>query len=108
MPIGLRVRLAKDLSQIQPFPGYQPLIMHISLTGRNPDHPHYFINSEEVPLSRLHDALEDKLRYRPDKVVFIQADPDAEYQWVISAIDAAKGARATAVLATSAARRSTP
>jgi len=105
-PIGFIVHSIKDISQVQPFPGIPSLIVRVDPDFRHADHPHYFIHSEEIPLSRLHDALEEKLRYRPDKVIFIQADPDVEYQSVISAVDAAKGAGATVVLATSAERRS--
>lgn len=84
------------------------MIVYVDPDFRHGGHPHYFIHSEEIPLARLHDALEEKLRYRPDKVVFIQADPDVEYQSVISAVDAAKSASATVVLVTSAERRSLP
>jgi len=65
------------------------------------DSVHYFVNSKEVMLAGLPGALEELLRYRPDKVVFIQADHQTDYQSVISAIDAVKGARASAVLVTS-------
>ena len=105
---GLTVRSIKDISQIQPFPGYPPLILRIGLADRYPNHPHYFITAEETSPAKLHDVLKDKLRYRPDKVLFIQADPNVEYQSVISAVDAAKGAGAAVVLVTSAERRSTP
>jgi len=107
-PIGFTVHSIKDISQVQPFPGFPSLIVRVGLDLRHARHPHYFINAEEISLSRLRDLLKDKLRYRPDKVAFIQADPDVEYQWVISAVDTAKSTGSAVVLVTSAERRPTP
>ena len=105
--IGFKVTSIKDISSIQPFPGYAPLIVHIDFVSHDEveGSPHYFLNSEEVELATLPGRLEEALRYRPDKVVFIEAGHDTDYQSVISAIDAVKGSGAAAVLVTSAPER---
>ena len=105
--IGFKVTSIKDISSIQPFPGYAPLIVHIDFVSHNEveGSPHYFLNSEEVELATLPGRLEEALRYRPDKVVFIEAGHDTDYQSVISAIDAVKGSGAAAVLVTAPPKR---
>ena len=45
----------------------------------------YLINTQQVPLS----GLEQR---RPEKILFVKAEPEILYQDVISAMDAARGA----------------
>ena len=43
-------------------------------------------------MKRLGTRLEEIFKTRAERVVFVKADPDLEYQSVAKAIDAAKGA----------------
>ena len=55
----------------------------------------YTINTQPVAPDRLQARLEDIYRDRPDKVLFVKAEPDVIYQDVIGALDAARGAGIT-------------
>lgn len=50
------------------------------------------INQEDTDMKRLGTRLEEIFKTRAERVVFVKADPDLEYQSVAKAIDAAKGA----------------
>ena len=50
------------------------------------------INQEDTDMKRLGSRLEEIFKTRAERVVFVKADPDLEYQSVAKAIDAAKGA----------------
>ncbi len=48
------------------------------------------INKDE---ERLGERLQDVFKTRAERVVFVKADPDLEFQYVAKAIDIAKGAQ---------------
>jgi biopolymer transport protein TolR len=50
------------------------------------------LNTEVTDESRLGKRLEDIFKTRAERVVFVDGDPDLEYQVVARAIDIAKGA----------------
>jgi biopolymer transport protein TolR len=50
------------------------------------------INQDPVEESRLGQRLEEIFKTRAERVVFVKADPDLEFQRVARAIDIAKGA----------------
>ncbi len=50
------------------------------------------LNQEHVAEDRLEERLLDIFKTRGDRVVFIKADPDLDFQYVASAIDHAHGA----------------
>jgi biopolymer transport protein ExbD len=50
------------------------------------------INTEPTEESKLGPRLEEIFKTRAERVVFVKADPDLEFQYVARAIDAAKGA----------------
>ena len=50
------------------------------------------INTKAVAVEQLASRLTEIYRDRPDKVLFVKADPDVEYQTVIGALDAARAA----------------
>ena len=50
------------------------------------------INQEDTDMKRLGTRLEAIFKTRAERVVFVKADPDLEYQSVAKAIDATKGA----------------
>ncbi|MGQ0814893.1 MAG: ExbD/TolR family protein [Gemmatimonadota bacterium] len=52
----------------------------------------YKINTLPVAKAQLASRLKEIYRNRPQKVIFVKADPDVIYQDVIAAMDAARGA----------------
>ena len=50
------------------------------------------INTVAVPRASLEQKLIEIYRNRPQKIIFVKADPDVVYQDVIAAMDAARGA----------------
>src|ERR1035437_723617 len=50
------------------------------------------INTEPTEENKLGPRLEEIFKTRAERVVFVKADPDLEFQYVARAIDAAKGA----------------
>jgi biopolymer transport protein ExbD len=50
------------------------------------------LNAEPIDMIRLGPRLEDVFKTRAERVVFVKADPDLEFQTVAQAIDIAKGA----------------
>jgi biopolymer transport protein TolR len=53
---------------------------------------HYQINSEDTDENNMGKRLEEIFKTRAERVVFVKADPQLEYQWVAKAIDIAHGA----------------
>jgi biopolymer transport protein TolR len=51
------------------------------------------LNNEAIDEARLGSRLEEVFRTRAERVVFVKADPDLEFQVVARAIDIAKGAQ---------------
>ena len=51
------------------------------------------LNNEQIDEARLGPRLEEVFRTRAERVVFVKADPDLEFQVVARAIDIAKGAQ---------------
>lgn len=52
----------------------------------------YEINREPVPNDRLDARLREIYDPRPDKIMFVKADPTVKYQDVINAMDISRGA----------------
>jgi biopolymer transport protein TolR len=50
------------------------------------------LNTEPMDMNRLGARLEEVFKTRAERVVFVKADPDLEFQTVAQAIDIAKGA----------------
>jgi biopolymer transport protein TolR len=50
------------------------------------------LNTESITEDRLGPRLEEVFKTRAERVVFVKADPDLEFQTVARAIDIAKGA----------------
>jgi len=51
------------------------------------------LNTEPISEDRLGDRLLEVFKTRAERVVFVKADPDLEFQYVAKAIDIAKGAQ---------------
>jgi biopolymer transport protein TolR len=91
------------IPQPDPHPRIQPpdpkprtLIVQVLENPGDP-HPQLKINQEDVVWPALHDRLYDILKLRAEKVVFILADKDVEFEVVAQVIDAAHQAGADKV-----------
>ncbi len=51
------------------------------------------LNTEPISEERLGERLLDVFKTRAERVLFVKADPDLEFQYVAKAIDIAKGAQ---------------
>ena len=51
------------------------------------------LNQEDITEDRLADRLMEVFKTRAERVCFVKADPDLEFQFVAKAIDIAKGAQ---------------
>ena len=51
------------------------------------------LNNEDTDAKRLGQRLEEIFKTRAERIVFVKADPDLEFQNVAEAIDIAKGAQ---------------
>lgn len=51
------------------------------------------LNTEPIAEDRLGERLLEVFKTRAERVVFVKADPDLEFQYVAKAIDIAKGAQ---------------
>jgi biopolymer transport protein TolR len=51
------------------------------------------LNSEDTDEKRLGQRLEEIFKTRAERIVFVKADPDLEFESVATAIDIAKGAQ---------------
>ena len=51
------------------------------------------LNNEDTDDKRLGQRLEDIFKTRAERIVFVKADPDLEFETVANAIDIAKGAQ---------------
>ena len=51
------------------------------------------LNNEDTDEKRLGQRLEDIFKTRAERIVFVKADPDLEFETVANAIDIAKGAQ---------------
>jgi biopolymer transport protein ExbD len=80
------VQLPKDDPQKTSEPPTAQIILQIEPGGV------YKINTVAVAEAQLANKLNEIYRNRPQKVIFVKADPNVVYQDVIAAMDAARGA----------------
>lgn len=80
------VQLPKEDQQQQATPPTAQIILQIEPGGV------YKINTLQVPRSQLGVKLAEIYHDRPQKVIFVKADPNVVYQDVIEAMDVARGA----------------
>jgi biopolymer transport protein ExbD len=61
--------------------------------GKTPDHPEIKINDELVSWAELHQRLVDIFAIRVERIAFIKADDDIDFEQVANVIDTAHNAR---------------
>lgn len=79
------IQLPVDTNDPGP-PNPNNIIMEIDANGA------ISINTQQVQASALEARLKEIYDPRPDKIIFVKADPRVKYQQVIAAIDAARAA----------------
>ena len=84
------IQLPVDTNDPGP-PNPNNIIMEIDANGA------ISINTQQVQASALEARLKEIYDPRPDKIIFVKADPRVKYQQVIAAIDAARSAGVTVV-----------
>lgn len=80
------VQLPKEEKNPQSAPPTAQIILQMSRGGV------FKINTVPVAKQQLESRLTEIYKNRPQKVIFLKADPDVVYQDVIAAMDAARGA----------------
>ena len=80
------IQLPKEDSNQQQAQPTTNIVMQIEAGGV------YKINTLQVTQAQLQSKLNEIYANRPQKVIFVKADPDVVYQDVIAAMDAARGA----------------
>lgn len=61
--------------------------------GKTPDHPDIKINDETVAWSDLHQRLVDIFAIRVERIAFVKADDDIDFEQVANVIDVAHSAK---------------
>ncbi len=86
------MRKAIDVQLPDPNPQVQPanaksdqIVLEVNPGGK------YFINSQEVTKADLGTKFHAIYDNRPDKVLFVKGNPDAQYGDIINAMDIARG-----------------
>ena len=72
----------------QPAPPEQTIVIQVRTYGESKS-PQIKINQDEVAWGRLKDTLESIYKWRAEKVAFVTADKDIDFQYVASVIDIA-------------------
>ena len=80
------VQLPKEEKSETPAQNLAQIILQVDAAGN------YKINTVAVPKAGLQQKLTEIYANRPQKIIFVKADPDVVYQDVIAAMDAARGA----------------
>lgn len=80
------VQLPKDDPNQQAAPPTAQIILQIEQGGV------YKINTLQVPKNQLQAKLTEIYANRPQKVIFVKANPEVKYQDVVDAMDSARGA----------------
>ncbi|HXZ27522.1 MAG TPA: biopolymer transporter ExbD [Terriglobales bacterium] len=86
-PRGEDAQIPQPDPHPQPEPPERVRTLVVQLLPGAGDHPRVAINRQEVPWDDLHDRLFDILKRRAEKVVFVMADKDVEFEPVAQVID---------------------
>lgn len=93
---GIRVHLARAVPSLL-LAG--PVVVRIGFSGRGVQ-PNLHLNSKLVSWENLDNALKESLELRPDWVVYVDADPEVDWQCVTDVMDIIRNAHAQVVLVT--------
>ena len=87
---GLEAQIPEEAKKTDhAIPGPDRTIVIQVRDGKSADHPEVKINDESVAWERLHDRLLEIYSIRVEKVAFVKADDDIQFQRVADVIDTA-------------------
>jgi len=93
MPKGLDVEIPQDPNRTDhSIPRPEGTIIIQVREGKSPEHPDVKINDETVAWSDLHQRLFDIFTIRVERVAFVTADDDIDFERVADVIDTAHSA----------------
>jgi hypothetical protein len=102
IPVGLRIHLVRPGISARRNPGIQPLLVRVESGGRS-WRASLYVDSRPVSWEDFGGVLQKELNQRPpDWPVYLQGDPDMDWQWAVRAMDTIRGLHAEVVLLTSA------
>jgi biopolymer transport protein ExbD len=86
-------------------PGYQPVsepvVLQLKMNpGKFAGRPRLFLRSGPVAWIELREALEEELKSRPDRVVYLEGDPEMVFDDAVKAMDVIRNLRAEVVMLT--------
>jgi biopolymer transport protein TolR len=87
-PRGLEALVPQPSSSTPCDEAINPRTVVVSIDANH----NFAVNSEAIEVSRLASRLEEIFKTRGERVVFVQADPALDFEWVAKAIDIAHGA----------------
>jgi biopolymer transport protein ExbD len=93
---GIRVHLARSAPRLL---FVEPLIVRMNSVGPGLP-PKLYLNSQSVLWEMLVSSLQESLKLRPDWVVYVEADPEVDWQHIADVIDAGRNIHARVVLLT--------
>jgi biopolymer transport protein ExbD len=95
LPKGLHVHLLKIGVNDQ---DSEPII--ISVVGTNAGQPVVYVNSKKTPWDQLEAAVQSELRVHPQSAVYVQAENDVRWAYVVDIVDIVEGLHTRVVLVT--------
>jgi hypothetical protein len=96
VPGGLIVRLRRPEIESRPDPLIYPILVHVSHSEKGPA---IKVNSRPVAWADLESALRREMMLRPPHwPVYVEGDPDMEWQWAAMTIDVIQGMHLPVIL----------
>lgn len=90
-PMGLAVHLLRPAPAALRVPGMDPLLVQVTSDSRGAHHA-VWVNWQPVTWADLSAVLQKELIRRPPNwPVYVEGDPDADWQWVAMTIDTIRG-----------------
>jgi biopolymer transport protein TolR len=91
-PKGFNAEIPQQPKTDKSIPAPERTIVIQVLDGKNPDHPDVRINDEVIAWNDLHKRLVDIFAIRVERIAFIKADNDIDFERVADVIDTANHA----------------
>jgi biopolymer transport protein ExbD len=100
--VGLNVHLLKaGAVPVSRDFGTEPVVLRLKASSREyTEPPGLYLRSKHVSWSGLEGALQDDLKSRSDRVVYLEGDPEMAYNYAVKAIDIIRRAQGEVVMLT--------
>ncbi len=87
---GLDAQIPQPATTKTPSQPERTIVIQIAWSGDR-EEPELKINDEQVKWEKLHDRLSEIFNLRVERVAFVKADDDVDFQYLADAIDIARG-----------------